>query len=330
MFELVVIIIFLALAVATAAFQASDDPPLPELTQSLAVEDESLEVDIDWVDREVDALLDKTVLEAPHGERFWLDPTAPLEKAGGRSIHELVSHRDSADIARACSAILAHARLEDQPLVSVFFFDGDELDVDFDVGGNAPNTPARIAHIEIKPQPNQQLYEVHVNRNAVQSPNILAAVLAHELSHIIEKRLGLGDPGSLRAELRVDMLAFLFGFGRLWLRGGLHKSAPEQLDDGRHIVREYRFGYLDYRLAAYLQALLERTHGHRIPLDDLPDDVARWLKKSRRFLRSRRQPTLAFPFHIEPCDHCGQRLRYPNRASVTAVTCPSCATRTTR
>lgn len=182
--------------------------------EQLLSDDDRSSVDLDWVDATLNEILSRTKYDAPCGERFFLDPKASIED--GQSLYGMLSSRDHSKIAKACGHILRHCAVPSPPAVAVVF---DKCDTTHGQGGY------KVASIEIESDWSQSFYFVNIREDALDKPEVLGTVLAHELSHILEQRMGFEATGRLVAEKRVDLIAIACGLGELWLRGAIDEHA---------------------------------------------------------------------------------------------------------
>lgn len=101
------------------------------------------------------------------------------------------------------------------------------------------HTLDKAAHVELSRSPD---FFIEVNLQAVQHPDDILAVLAHEITHIYLYRLGLSSHDIMEDEILTDTTATYLGLGVLILNG--YSEEKRKIDQNTTEMSTKCFGYL--------------------------------------------------------------------------------------
>jgi hypothetical protein len=153
----------------------------------------------------------------------------------------------------------------------------------------------------------------------------LAAIIAHEMAHVVLLNARVFLQSEQRNEELTDATAVLAGFGPLLLDAYWREEV--EVTEQQVNARVHRLGYLPPAGVLYLTAIQLEIAGLPAPL--LRQKVAGWLASELSSVEQLWSAWRALNSTAEsyPCFACGIRMRLPAVAGAVRLTCPCCGLR---
>lgn len=288
-----------------------------------------------WIKKQINHLNSRVGIYKTNSE-FYFEPTDDFYK--------MISNTDFASINRIIKQITLFVNCNTTPS-----FGGWRTSSDFVSDNNDINVNSKTSNKEAG-----LIYSNHLSNNTIlidekykNDPQILGAILAHEITHHLLYEKGIVYKDKLENERFTDLATVFFGLGKLLLNG--------------YSSNYNKIGYISYERLAYINIRI--CDLRNIPINNLKKNLnKRSLKavnKSKSY-NSRKNIILSIketvkkliksifaPFiktekdevktpkdsnstkHIIiTCGKCGQKMRLPKKNKKLKIKCPNCNNKT--